>query len=401
MTPISEAARARIVILRETTRLRPAHEHLRRGEVMTGCAAGSRRRRAQACDPSARVQGMRAAIAPSVRLLVVASLAACAAPRTALVIAPPRCVASPVAPAAMTADDKQTGPIVRVALVGLADPGATERLRASLRTEPGQLLEDAPFADDLHTLWRSGLISDARVEVADHDVTFAVTPRPLIASVAIAGAPRDARELRRLVWLADTPLDPARIQRSAEVAREAYRAGGHLDASIELVHSGDRLCFQVSPGPRFLVDAVYLTGVPADLEASVAKEIGTKPGEPLNDQTFERDQFVIGSELWGRGYMAVKVGTPKITRVKLRLEIEIPVTAGPVFRIGNVELGGTMHGPVAGLARGELASRKRLDEVREQLEKRFGDGALVELRTKLDTEHAVVDLTFEVTWKKP
>jgi len=336
-----------------------------------------------------------------VRPLLLVSLVACAAPRVAPVVARSHCVASRPATPAVTFDDKQKGPITGVALVGLADAGATERLRASLRTEPGQLLEDAPIADDLRALWRSGLISDARVEVADHDVTFAVTPQPIIASVSIAGAPRNARELRRLVWLAGTPFDPARVQRFVEAAREAYRADGHLDAAIETVRSGDSLCFDVSPGPRFLVDAVYLTGVPADIEPAVAKAIGTKPGEPLNEPTFERDLLVISSELWDRGYLDVKVGTPKITRVKSWLDIAIHVEPGQVFHVGNVQLGGIMHGPVAGLARGDLASRTRIAEIREQLEKRFGDGVLVVPVTKLDREHAVVDLTFEVTWKKP
>jgi len=300
----------------ETTDSRQVHEKKRRCEATTACAPDSRRRRAQTREPNDRYRGTRAAVVASVRLLLLVSVVACAAPRVPPVVARSHCAASPAAPAAVTLDDKQTGPITRVALVGLADAGATERLRASLRTEPGQLLEDAPLGDDMRALWRSGLISDARVEVVDHDVTFAVTPQPLVASVSIAGAPRDARELRRLVWLAGTPFDPARVQRFIESAREAYRADGRLDASIEVTRSGGSLCFEVSPGPRFVVDALYVTGVPRDIEAAVAKVIGTKPGEPLNEPTFERDQLLISSELWDRGYLNVKVGTPKITRVK-------------------------------------------------------------------------------------
>jgi outer membrane protein assembly factor BamA len=334
-----------------------------------------------------------------VRWLVLVSLVGCA-PSVARVVAPAPCVASrPAAAAAPAFGDKQAGPITHVAVVGLGDPAVTERLVASLRTEPGQLLDEAPLADDLRTLWRTGLIADARVEVVDHDVTFAVTPHPLIDRVSIAGAPGDARELRRLVWLAGTPLDPSRVQRTVEVARDAYRHDGYIDASIDTVRTANRLCFDVRPGNRFLVDSVYLVGVSGDLAAAVGKAIATKPGEPLNQEMFERDQLVVGSELWGRGYMAVKVGTPKITRVKSWLEIAIPVDLGPVFHFGDVQLGGVMHGPVAGLSRGELASRSRIDETRDQLQARFGDGAVVVPQTKLDREHGIIDLTFEVTWK--
>jgi outer membrane protein assembly factor BamA len=168
-----------------------------------------------------------------------------------------------------------------------------------------------------------------------------------------------------------------------------------------VVRAGDSLCFEVSPGPRFDVGAVYLTGVPADIERAVAKAIGTKPGEPLDEPTFERDLLVISAELWERGYLDAKVGTPKITRVTSRLDIAIHVELGQVFHVGSVQLGGDMQGPVAGLARGDLASRSRMMAISEQLEKRFGDGVRVELRTKLDREHSVADLTFEVTWKKP
>jgi len=355
---------------------------------------------AQARDPRAWIRGTRAALRPGVRPLLLVSLVACA-PRVAPIVAPAHCVASRVeVSTAISIDDHATGPIERVAIVGLADAGVTERLRADLHTEPGQLLEHAPLADDLRTLWHSGLVADARVEVVDHDVTFAVTPHPLIESVSIAGAPRDARELRRLVWLADTPFDPARVQRTVEVARDAYRADGHTDAAIATVRTGRRLCFEVTPGPRFVVDQIYIVGLPPALEAAAGKAIATKPGQPLDQEVFERDQLVIASELWDRGYMDVKVATPKITRVKSWLEIEIRVDAGPVFHLGNVQLGGIMEGPVAGLSRGELASRSRIADVREKLQARYGDGVVVVPLTKADKEHGIIDVTFEVTWKK-
>jgi outer membrane protein assembly factor BamA len=357
-------------------------------------------RAAQARDLRACIRGTRAAVQTGVRSLLVVSLVACA-PRVSHVVAPVRCTASPRVAGVASIDDRQTGPIATVAIAGLADPGVTERLHGSLRTEPGQLLEEAPLADDLRTLWRSGLIADARVEVVDHVVTFVVTPHPLIASVSIVGAPRDARELRRLVWLAGTPFDPARVQRTLEVARDTYRADGHIDASIELVRSGDGVCFEVSPGPRFIVDAIYIPGLPEGLDHAVGRALSTKPGAPLNQEVFERDLLVISSELWDRGYMNVKVATPKITRVKSLLEIEIRVEPGPVFHIGDAQLGGVMQGPVAGLVRGQLATRSRIVEIREQLEKRFGDGAQVVPLTKVDVEHGVIDVTFEVTWKKP
>ena len=90
-----------------------------------------------------------------------------------------------------------------------------------------------------------------------------------------------------------------------------------------------------------------------------------------------------------------KVGAPRLERHGNRLDVAVPITEGPVFRLG------TLRGLVVPhtLHRGDVFVRSKVTSAVADLSAAL-DADVVPAST-LDTEHHRIDLTFEITWRMP
>jgi outer membrane protein assembly factor BamA len=200
--------------------------------------------------------------------------------------------------------DAVPGPRAVVASVELQ--GADVALLEGLETRPGEPIEDAKLTEDQRTLthrlqdrghFEASVEVDVPEEGGPQPVVFVARPGPQarIVEVEVSGPPLPpARDDEGPQELAVRPELPYRVQdvaASRENLLSAWRRAGYLDAQldsvIELSEDGTeaRIRFVVEPGPRTIVENVVLAGLHDTREATVAREIVLRPGEPFS---FER-----------------------------------------------------------------------------------------------------------------
>ena len=275
-------------------------------------------------------------------------------------------------------------------------------MRAELETKVGMELSVAPLAADIRRLWKLGVIEDARVAVDEGDVTFVLTPRRLVTSVVQKGGDELAQS--RFRRLAAAPFEPSRIRRMAEALQESYIREGRLDAQVEArqrVHAtGVDICVATNPGPRITIAKLEFPGAKAVSEQALRKILHGKeanvnrPGGAFDEAALAYDEIFLQLEYWERGYAQISIGKPKVTRHGKRLHVAIPVTEGPLYRIGTV----TAPVPVT-LRRGEVFRRSRVVKVMEELQKHSVTNVLPQ--THIDQEARIIDITYEVEWRYP
>jgi outer membrane protein assembly factor BamA len=294
--------------------------------------------------------------------------------------------------------------ISAVVIAGVA-PELVATLERVLETRAGQRIQEAPFRADLRRLWALGVVSDAHLELDGGVVTFSVTPRPAVGRVV--GADGDA--LRRFRLLAGAPFEPVRFARIAAGAELALVQAGHLDAKVAVERApgahgdGIDVCVAQRPGPRVTIARVRFPGRSAVPEATLLAAIhGEKGGVNHVGGTYDADalavdQVFLSAAYWDRGFALIKVGEPRLIRHGPKLDVEIPVVEGPVFRYGTIA-GNVVNAPL-GIRRGDVFSRSKVAAARDKLADLTG--ASVVPVTNVDVEHRRIDLTFELQWRWP
>src|SRR5262249_45917098 len=154
--------------------------------------------------------------------------------------------------------------------------------------------------------------------------------------------------------------------------REEYADHGflHAAATTQAKPGGEgvELVITIDEGPIVKVAALVFAGAKVIPGADLAKIAATKVGEPYRVSLFDRDLLLVNDAYYDHGMVEIKVGTPEITPSadKATVSIRVPVTEGPVYRIGSIKLTGDV-GPHEKAYRaliqvkpGEVFSRSKL-----------------------------------------
>jgi len=212
------------------------------------------------------------------------------------------------------------GPQARVSSVEIRGDLASRA--ASLRTQPGEPVRDSVLAEDARQLTRDledeGYF-EAQVEpdVAEggglQPVVFLVRPGPraVVASVRVEGPPLPPLpEEQGPLELQTREGEPYRVRdvaQSRENLISAWRRTGYLDADVapEVDFGEDRsdvtVTFQVTPGPRTIVESIVLAGLRVTREATVARELVLHRGEPFSfERVLESQRRLLGLGIFER-----------------------------------------------------------------------------------------------------
>lgn len=340
-------------------------------------------------------------------LLAMAMIAACAHPPTPAATCGPGWVAlsGMRSPTETIVERQSDATIATVAVLGV-DPELAGTLRSLIQTKPGVKVHEAPLREDLRRLWTLGVLADARVELADDQLAFVVTPRPRIGRVVTPHA--DPVALRRFALLAGAQFDPARIHRIASATALNYMRDGHLDAQVEvaIVPHPERVdvCVAAAPGPRITIAKLELAGRSQMPEDVLRKALhGAKGGVNVVGGVYDADalnadRVWLLREYFDRGMLLAEVGMPEAERHGSQLAVTIPITEGPVLRYGTVWTDGVPSMKLP-LVRGQVASRTRIAEVRDAIE--VLAGAYVDVRTEINREKNEIDVGFVVERRWP
>ncbi len=256
-----------------------------------------------------------------------------------------------------------------------------------------------------YVIWL-GVISCAGPLVADHPPVAAPCSPMRIGAVSIVGAPR--RSVPALEVLAGTIDDPLRQTRVVGQAIEQLRARGYSRASIDVAREAG--CFvdlhvHVTLGARYQIDAIEFETSPGDefparaRLSAIEDALGTVNtiGGVYIAYRLRRALHELEDRYRDAGWLEASIGDPVVHYTDDdRIELAIPVTAGPRFRIAAIRARGAGARARAavleelaiepGAYYDGVAIRTGIERARHRLDRR------VELRTRLSQDRALIEL---------
>ena len=324
-------------------------------------------------------------------------------------------------------------PVVRVDFRGNRKV-ESDAMRATLITQPRAPLDPERLREDVRALWRMGYFEDVRVEATESAggvvLTFVVVEKPSVRKILVSGSRavgldkiNEVIDLRR-----DAVLDLTKIKRNVEKIQELYVSKGHYLASVThevrpvegAEADGDAevdVWFFVDERQKVEIRRVSFLGNRSITDEELRSVMATQEGSffsfltdagTYQEEAFERDLALLQATYYDRGYINVKVGTPRITLSADRrhLYLAVPIEEGPIFRIGKVDFKGDLFGPRADyfarltVKQGDVFNRTRLGQDIVRLNDLYKDRGYAYVNvtplTDIDADKRTISLVFEV-----
>ncbi len=251
--------------------------------------------------------------------------------------------------------------IRRIRVVGSRRVEADD-IRATMRLRRGLPCTDDEVARDAHALWDMGYFDDLAIEAEivgnEVELTVRVRERPAIARIVLDGNDAiDDDDLEEKLTLREgSILSIPDIRRQITKLRDHYAKEGYflarIDYEIRRLRNDNNeveVRFQIVEGPEVQVRRIRFVGnhnVPDDELSSIMQtsERGfftfIQDNAHYDADAFEEDVTRLQAWYYDKGYLMVRVGTPRIelTPDREHIDITIPITEGPRFRVGRIRV---------------------------------------------------------------
>jgi outer membrane protein insertion porin family len=242
--------------------------------------------------------------------------------------------------------------------------GAARVDTAAIRSTAGLSTGTQLAVHDLQTaikaLYATGQFDDVqivcRVSPTDNkgSLVIQVKERPVLSDYKVIGAdrvsPKDVKE--KLSFATGGPVDPGKIAKAIASVDSLYEAKGYYLASVKpesTVTNGKlSINFRIDEGRRLAISGIRINGNTQVSDADVVGAMDTKPegflwtrnGE-LDDAKYAQDLSEKIPQLYAsRGYIDFRIlkDTLIVDRAKGKGLIDITVSEGPRYKVGNFEV---------------------------------------------------------------
>jgi outer membrane protein insertion porin family len=277
---------------------------------------------------------------------------------------------------------------------------------------------------DFKALWNTNFLEDLSIEVTDYTfdngvvgkiVTYNMEERERVKIVDYQGSKQidrtkiDEKLRERNVELRlDSFLDESTIRRVEGVLRSFMAEKGFTNAEVSHkitpVAGGPKLVnvtFNVSEGPKIKIRDIEFVGNDAISDGRLQRRL--KENKPkgiisfitgsgtYKEAEYEADVERVVEYYQNRGYVRARVGQPELKTLentkdgKTRwIQLRIPVTEGPRYRIGDLSFSGNtlvkseILRPLFSAEKGEWYSRKKVDDGRKKAQEIYGGAGYME-----------------------
>ncbi|MEM1413673.1 MAG: outer membrane protein assembly factor BamA [Myxococcota bacterium] len=313
-------------------------------------------------------------------------------------------------------------------------------IRASIPLRRGLPCADDEVARAAQELWDLGFFADLRFEgelVGEEIVlTITVRERPAIAKVSFEGNDEiDDEDIEEEVSLREGAiLSVPDVQAQVAKIRAKYAEEGYFLARVayEVVPTDDEteieVRFTIDEGEEVEIRRIHYVGNRAlsDEElAGVTQLQSTRwhsfitDRNSFDEEAFEQDVQIIQAYYYDKGYLQMRVGTPRVelTSDFRFIDITIPVEEGPRYRVGamrvaEVDGSGAEQEPLeedlrerVDLTEGDWFNRTAIATGLQDIQRTYRDAgyAYVEVspETDLDAETRVVDIELRIVRGPP
>jgi outer membrane protein insertion porin family len=242
------------------------------------------------------------------------------------------------------------------------NPSLEEEFRALLRVRPGTY-NTVGIRESLQSLFESGRVSNARVEVVEHGglsrpgrapltVRFIITPQVRVTDVLfdireqadVARISEDELRSRLTIASPGTRLSEHSLRREADAIQTYLRDRGFYRATVDFSQSIDptgtraTVTYRVNTGEQSTVNSFDINVVGLD-KNRVLPTLALKPGTPFSRDTLSKDIARIRDEIISQGYLSPTIEDPQVILDSNTNQVSVRVT-GAVGPKVNVEVRG-------------------------------------------------------------
>jgi outer membrane protein insertion porin family len=294
------------------------------------------------------------------------------------------------APPAATADEADpNAPLVEKVEILRNQYLQPESYLFYISTKPGDRYDEQRVREDFRRLWETGFVDDLLIDVRDGPkgkiVAFVVVERKRIQIVDYRGSKalstttiEEELKKREAGLKIDSFYDVGKARRVESILRDMLREKGRPFGTVKhearnVGGSGTQVSFTIDDGPRAKVKEIVFEGNTIFSDGRLRrqmKKIKQKGFWNLSwltgKTTYTEDKWLDPQEgdkkrledfYLNRGYVTATVGEPKIVyadhktgkKPSKHVRLEIPVTEGEQYRVGDLKFEGLTVFPEAGV----------------------------------------------------
>jgi outer membrane protein insertion porin family len=255
-----------------------------------------------------------------------------------------------------------------------------ETLLFYVSTKPGDRYDERRLKDDFRRLWDTGFLDDLVLRVNDGAkgkvVIFQVAERKRIQIVDFRGNKsvtntniEEELKKKEAVLKIDTFFDPAKARKVEGIIKDMLAEKGHPFATVKydakmIGGAGQQVSFVIDEGPKTKVKSIEFTGNQVFSDGKLRKRMKKIKAKGFWNLSWLSGKTTYTREKWddpregdrarleelylNHGYVTAEIGEPKITytdemkgkKPRKWMHIEIPVTEGEQYRVGELKFEG-------------------------------------------------------------
>lgn len=312
-----------------------------------------------------------------------------------------------------------------------------EDILATIRLRAGLPCTDAEVTRDAKAIWDLGYFRDIRVEgepLAKNAIalTFIVEERPAIGAIVYEGndALEDSDLSEKVTLRQGSVLSEPAIKKQLDKIRSLYAEKGYFLAKVKyeldpMPNLEAKVRFVIEEGDEVTVRRIRFLGNKSVTDSDIKRYLQTgetsifsflSSNNAYRRDIFEQDLNTIQALYYEKGYLMVEVGTPSVELSPdyRYIDLTIPVTEGPRFRVGRVQvneydedgetiepLGGRKHlRESVELNPGDWFSRTTIAENLQYITRYYRDRGYAKAQvvpaTDLDPDKRIVHLSVQI-----
>jgi outer membrane protein insertion porin family len=262
----------------------------------------------------------------------------------------------------------EEGEITRIAVQGNRRV-ETDAVKNALPVKPGDTYNKARVKATLLAVWRMGYFNDVRIDVSPLPVpqigtvfTVIVVEKPAVHQVKFEGneeiATDDLTKDNNIEVRQYQILDQEAVRRSVKKVQDKYIEKGFFLAEVssridQKPNNEVDVVFVVSEHAKVMVKEVRFVGNKSITAAELKGQMVTTEGNLFSfftssgtyrEDAFQRDDYILQSMYYDRGFINVKFGKPAIelSPDKRFIFITFLIDEGEAYNVGKIDVGGDL-----------------------------------------------------------
>ena len=234
-------------------------------------------------------------------------------------------------------------------------------IRGAIKSREGRPLSTEQVREDIRSIYGLGYFTDVGVDIKPmpkgKELIFIVVEKPSIKEVVITGNDKvkldDIKE--KITIQPRSILNLDKVKENSEQIRKLYFSKGYygvkVNTKIEPQEPNEAVVtFQIEEGPEGEIKSITFKGNEHIKASELRKIMQTKEWDllswlsksgVLDEDVLKNDVQLLAAYYVDHGYLEVKVSEPKIDLTDpKRIRIEIDISEGPQFHIGDIDFKG-------------------------------------------------------------